>query len=147
MLSISVSLVAVFIPILLMGGIVGRLFREFAVTLSVAIGVSMVVSLTTTPMMCATLLKPARRGAARPAVPRQRVGLQLDSRRLREDARLGAAASVHHAAGHAGARSVFTVYLYVIVPKGFFPQQDTGRSDRQHPGRPGHLVPGDGALC
>ena len=56
-LSISVSLVAVFIPILMMGGIVGRLFREFAVTLSVAIGVSMIVSLTTTPMMCATLLK------------------------------------------------------------------------------------------
>ena len=55
--SISVSLVAVFIPILLMGGIVGRLFREFAVTLSVAIAVSMVVSLTTTPMMCAVLLR------------------------------------------------------------------------------------------
>src|SRR5204862_2988345 len=54
--SISVSLVAVFIPILLMGGIVGRLFREFAVTLSVAIGVSLVVSLTTTPMMCAYML-------------------------------------------------------------------------------------------
>ena len=60
-LSISVSLVAVFIPILLMGGIVGRLFREFAVTLSVAIAVSMVVSLTTTPMMCAHLLQAAKR--------------------------------------------------------------------------------------
>ena len=58
-LSISVSLVAVFIPILLMGGIVGRLFREFAVTLSVAIGVSLMVSLTTTPMMCAKLLRAA----------------------------------------------------------------------------------------
>src|SRR6185369_13250470 len=56
-LSMSVSLVAVFIPILLMSGIVGRLFREFAVTISVAIGISMVVSLTTTPMMCARLLK------------------------------------------------------------------------------------------
>ncbi len=56
--SISISLIAVFIPILLMGGIVGRLFREFAVTLSVAIVVSMVVSLTTTPMMCAKLLRP-----------------------------------------------------------------------------------------
>ncbi len=56
-LTISVSLVAVFIPLLLMGGIVGRLFREFAVTLSVAIGISMVVSLTATPMMCAHLLK------------------------------------------------------------------------------------------
>src|SRR5205823_2872091 len=58
--SISVSLIAVFIPILLMGGIVGRLFREFAVTLSVAIAVSLVVSLTTTPMMCAVLLKHQR---------------------------------------------------------------------------------------
>ena len=58
-LTISISLVAVFIPLLLMGGIVGRLFREFAVTLSVAIAVSMVVSLTTTPMMCAHLLKAA----------------------------------------------------------------------------------------
>src|SRR5262249_23185528 len=59
-LSISISLVAVFIPILLMGGIVGRLFREFAVTLSVAIGVSLVVSLTATPMLCARLLRPER---------------------------------------------------------------------------------------
>ena len=67
--SISVSLVAVFIPILLMGGIVGRLFREFAVTLSVAILVSMVVSLTTTPMMCARLLRRARRERARPPLP------------------------------------------------------------------------------
>src|SRR5262249_23613728 len=59
-MSISVSLVAVFIPLLLMGGIVGRLFREFAVTLSVAIGISMVISLTTTPMMCAALLRPRK---------------------------------------------------------------------------------------
>ena len=59
-LSISISLVAVFIPILLMGGIVGRLFREFAVTLSAAIFVSLIVSLTTTPMMCARLLKHQR---------------------------------------------------------------------------------------
>src|SRR5207245_848106 len=58
--SISISLVAVFIPILLMGGIVGRLFREFAMTLSIAILVSMVISLTTTPMMCALLLKPPK---------------------------------------------------------------------------------------
>src|SRR5262249_21201873 len=60
-LSMSVSLVAVFIPILLMGGIVGRLFREFAVTLSVAVGVSLVISLTTTPMMCARILRTERR--------------------------------------------------------------------------------------
>jgi multidrug efflux pump len=61
----SVSLVAVFIPLLLMGGVVGRLFREFAVTLSVAVGISLVVSLTTTPMMCGALLRPhAGEGAA-----------------------------------------------------------------------------------
>ncbi len=61
-ISMSVSLVAVFIPLLMMGGVVGRLFREFAVTLSVAIGVSLVVSLTTTPMMCAHMLR-ARTGS------------------------------------------------------------------------------------
>ena len=60
MLTISISLIAVFIPILAMGGIVGRLFREFAVTISTAIAISMLVSLTTTPMMCAHLLRPAR---------------------------------------------------------------------------------------
>ena len=60
-LSMSTSLIAVFIPILLMGGIVGRLFREFAVTLSMAVAISMVVSLTTTPMMCAMFLKPESR--------------------------------------------------------------------------------------
>ncbi len=85
-LTISISLVAVFIPLLLMGGIVGRLFREFAVTLSVAIGVSMVVSLTTTPMMCAHLLKAAR-------IPRRLYQtverhLQLDRRPVWQDARL-----------------------------------------------------------
>ena len=63
-LSMSTSLIAVFIPILLMGGIAGRLFREFAVTLSVAIAVSLVVSLTTTPMLCALFLKPRKPGRA-----------------------------------------------------------------------------------
>ena len=70
-LSMSISLVAVFIPILLMGGIVGRLFREFAVTLAVAIAVSLVVSLTTTPMMCARLLRSRARPRARPVLPRR----------------------------------------------------------------------------
>ncbi len=69
-LSMSVSLVAVFIPILLMGGIVGRLFREFAVTLSVAIAVSLVVSLTTTPMMCAHAPAPRAGATPRPALSR-----------------------------------------------------------------------------
>ena len=77
-LSISASLVAVFIPILLMGGYIGRLFREFAVTLSVAIGVSMLVSLTTTPMMCAALLKSGPRRATA-------AGCTASARRLRRD--------------------------------------------------------------
>ena len=73
--SISISLVAVFIPLLLMGGIVGRLFREFAVTLSTAIVVSMIISLTTTPMMCAYLLKDERTQEAWPHLPGQRKSL------------------------------------------------------------------------
>jgi multidrug efflux pump len=81
--TISVSLIAVFIPLLLMGGIVGRLFREFAVTLSVAIAVSMVVSLTATPMMCAHLLKEAIPWLD---VPHQRAGLRLGGESVREDA-------------------------------------------------------------
>ena len=79
-LSISISLIAVFIPILLMGGIVGRLFREFAVTLSVAILVSLVISLTTTPMMCSRLLEARSRGEARPVLQRERKRFQLAAR-------------------------------------------------------------------
>jgi len=124
--SISVSLVAVFIPILLMGGIVGRLFREFAVTLSVAIGVSLVVSLTTTPMMCAYLLrrpKTAEQGRLYRfsesvfewILGRYRSSLSwvLRHQRLTLLATLSTIG--------------LTLYLYVAVPKGFFPQQDTGR--------------------
>ena len=125
-LSISVSLVAVFIPILLMGGIVGRLFREFAVTLSVAIGVSMVVSLTTTPMMCAWLLVPPGRGR-RPLLDR------LVERAL-DGVTRGYAAMLRVVMRHPRitmavnlATMALTVWMYVIVPKGFFPQQDTGR--------------------
>jgi multidrug efflux pump len=125
-LSMSTSLIAVFIPILLMGGLVGKLFREFAVTLSVAIAVSLLVSLTTTPMLCANFLK------------------------SRDESRHG---PIYRASEHAfnwmhseygrGLRWVLrhqwlmlcvvfgtvilNVYLFIIVPKGFFPQQDTGR--------------------
>jgi multidrug efflux pump len=88
----SISLVAVFIPILLMGGIIGRLFREFAVVLSVTILVSLAVSLTTTPMMCSRLLRGGER--ARQALPREREGLQLDPWRLRAQPGLGARALV-----------------------------------------------------
>ena len=75
----STSLIAVFIPILLMGGIVGKLFREFAVTLSVAIAVSLLVSLTTTPMLCAQVSQVARREPPRAHLSRQRARLPVAS--------------------------------------------------------------------
>jgi multidrug efflux pump len=124
-LTISLSLVAVFIPILLMGGIVGRLFREFAVTLSTAILVSMVVSLTTTPMMCAYVL----RGAG--ARPRGRLYRILERA---FDAPLGAYRhTLRWVLAHPAIVLValvltiaFNGYLIVKIPKGFFPPQDTG---------------------
>ena len=125
-LSMSIALISVFIPILLMGGVVGRLFREFAVTLSVAIAVSLVVSLTVTPMMCSRFLKSHKDvkhgrafmvgehafewllskygGGLRWVLKHQPLMLAV----------LAAAVGLN-------------VYLYVVVPKGFFPQQDTGR--------------------
>jgi multidrug efflux pump len=125
-LSMSLSLVAVFIPILLMGGMVGRLFREFAVTLSVAIIVSLLVSLTTTPMMCARLLKPEE---AKSHGRAYQVG-----ERFFQGMRGGYATSLAWVLRHPRsilaltlATMALSLYLYVIVPKGFFPQQDTGR--------------------
>ena len=125
-LSMSVSLVAVFIPILLMGGIVGRLFREFAVTLSVAIMVSLLVSLTTTPMMCARLLKSrSHRPPGRLFLASERAFAWL----LRQYER-----SLSWVLRNAGLIVLvqlvtigLSVYLFIIIPKGFFPQQDTGR--------------------
>ena len=125
-LSISVSLVAVFLPILLMGGIVGRLFREFAVTLSLAVAVSLVVSLTTTPMMCANLLRGGESSRGAPARdPIARV-LELMASFYRR--------SLGTALRHPGlvmltllATVGLNIYLFIIIPKGFFPQQDTGR--------------------
>ncbi|HTL60169.1 MAG TPA: multidrug efflux RND transporter permease subunit [Nitrospira sp.] len=125
-LSMTLSLVAVFLPILLMGGMMGRLFREFAVTLSVAILVSLVVSLTTTPMMCARVLRSEQ---GRTHGPWYRF-----SERVFEGMRSGYARSLGWVLRHPRpmlaltlATMVFSIYLYVIVPKGFFPQQDTGR--------------------
>ena len=126
-LSMSTSLVAVFIPILLMGGIVGRLFREFAITLSIAIAVSLVVSLTTTPTMCAKFLRPLERDEKHGpiyrfsewvfdttlAAYRRSLGWVLRHQPLTLLITI--------------ATACLSVYLYVIVPKGFFPQQDTGR--------------------
>ena len=123
--SISVSLVAVFIPILLMGGIVGRLFREFAVTLSTAIGVSMVISLTTTPMMCAVLLKhegPQKHGRLYTLSERGFDGMLSLYRStltwVLENPAITLVTLV--------LTIVLNVFLAVKMPKGFFPQQDTG---------------------
>src|SRR3989441_3527106 len=125
-LSMSTSLVAVFIPILLMGGIVGRLFREFAVTLTLAILVSLVVSLTMTPMMCARLLKPAPAGGHGRVY---RLGERAFALLLH-----GYERTLGWVLRHQRVTLLVTVvtiglniYLFVIVPKGFFPQQDAGR--------------------
>jgi len=126
-LSMSVSLIAVFIPILLMGGIIGRLFREFAVTLSVAILVSLLLSLTVTPMMCARWLHTGR--------PRANPGrLSQSSQRAFASLLRGYERSLAWALAHSrfmmlllAATICLNVYLYVVIPKGFFPQQDTGR--------------------
>ncbi|MEQ1836650.1 MAG: multidrug efflux RND transporter permease subunit [Candidatus Nitrotoga sp.] len=125
-LSMSLSLVAVFIPILLMGGVVGRLFREFAITLSAAILVSLVVSLTVTPMMCARLLRPHSKS------PPGR--LYKFSERIFNALLNGYRVSLDWALAHGRimmlvllATVCLNVYLYTVIPKGFFPQQDTGR--------------------
>ncbi len=123
--SITVSLLAVFIPILLMGGIVGRLFREFAVTLSIAIAMSAMVSLTLTPMMCARLLRHAP--GERPGVIGRALEAAFDGM-LRVYDRALRWVLRHHVLMLlvTGATLALTVYLYVVVPKGLFPQQDTG---------------------
>ena len=127
-LSMSTSLIAVFIPILLMGGIVGRIFREFAVTLSVAVAISLVVSLTTTPMMCAKLLKPTRNERKHNWLYRaSESGFQMALRRLRQQPALGAAAPAARPGRHRWARSAWPFISTSSIPKGFFPQQDTGR--------------------
>lgn len=127
-LSISVSLVAVFIPILLMGGMLGRLFREFAVTLSAAVMVSLIVSLTTTPMMCAVLLK------REDEKPRRHKVLFRAGERASDWMHRTYERSLTWALRHQPLMLTITfmtlgasIFLFIIVPKGFFPQQDTGR--------------------
>lgn len=124
-LSMSLSLVAVFLPLLLMGGLPGRLFKEFAVTLSAAIGISLVVSLTLTPMMCGWLLKnkpqhnPNRnRGFGRVLVAMQQ-GYGRSLKWVLSHARLVGLALI--------ATIALNVWLYIAIPKTFFPEQDTGR--------------------
>jgi multidrug efflux pump len=123
-LSMSISLIAVFIPILLMGGIVGRLFREFAVVLAVAITISMVVSLTLTPMMCSRLLK----------VNHNHGRLYRWSEKFFQWIISTYASALAVVLKHPALTMIVmamtigvNVYLYIKVPKGFFPQQDTGR--------------------
>jgi multidrug efflux pump len=123
-LSMSLSLIAVFIPILLMGDIVGRYFREFAMTLSVAILISLVVSVTLTPMMCARLLR----------VPKPRRGLARAVEGIFDGLLRGYERSLAFALRHSfltilvlAAVIGLNVHLYNTIPKGFFPQQDTGR--------------------
>ena len=125
-LSISISLIAVFIPILLMGGIIGRLFREFAITLSLAIVISLIVSLTATPMMCSRFLRERgehKHGRLFLASERAFNALQGGYRRSLEAALRHPRLVMLILLGTIG----LNVFLYVDIPKGFFPQQDTGR--------------------
>src|SRR5882757_2282627 len=126
-LSMSTSLVAVFIPLLMMGGIVGRLFREFAVTLSIAIAVSLLVSLTTTPTMCAKFLRP-------PAKDERHNRLYRLSEWFFDKTLTTYSHALKWVLDYQLVTLIVTIavaflsaYLYYIVPKGFFPQQDTGR--------------------
>jgi multidrug efflux pump len=125
-LSMSLSLIAVFIPLLFMGGLVGRIFREFAVTLSVAVAVSLVISLTTTPMLCARFLR--SRGSTAGSS-----GHDSGSTSAFDRLRAGYDRTLRWALAHTGVTLtclVFTIalnwYLIAVVPKGFFPQQDNG---------------------
>ena len=125
-LSISLSLVAVFIPLLFMGGQVGRLFREFAVTLSVAVMISLVISLTTTPMMCAWLLKPHRQ--TKPGLVSR--GFDNGFKRVLRWYEVSLDWALHMrwlVMLVLAAVIAMNIYLFVKIPKGFFPQQDTGQ--------------------
>ncbi|WP_025473192.1 efflux RND transporter permease subunit, partial [Yersinia pestis] len=124
-LSMSISLVAVFIPLLLMAGLPGRLFREFAVTLSVAIGISLVISLTLTPMMCAWLLRSHPKGQQQRIRGFGKVLLAIQQ---------GYGRSLNWALSHTRwvmvvllSTIALNVWLYISIPKTFFPEQDTGR--------------------
>jgi len=124
-LSMSVSLVAVFIPILLMGGMVGRLFREFAVVLSAAIMVSLLVSLTLTPMMCATILRPHKE--RHNILYRASEGMFTWMHSTYETTLTWALGHARFMLGLTLATLAVNVVLFWFVPKGFFPEQDTGR--------------------
>ena len=141
-ISISFSLIAVFIPLLLMGGIVGRLFREFAMTVTIAVMVSAFISLTLTPMMCSRFLKHHTGGHnwAYRVIEGFFDALLNGYRRTLDIAlRFRFITLLVFLATFR-----LTVYLYIIIPKGFFPAQDTGVILGVTEGCAGHLVPGDG---
>lgn len=145
-LSISISLVAVFAPIIFLGGIIGRLFREFAIVLTTAVLISMLISLTTTPMMCAKLLRPISEQLAK----RKRALMRLRKGGMKPLTRLFTRFSLAWSKGLDNLRDAYgaslfkvlrhpkitlfilllviaaNIWLYIIIPKGFFPQQDTG---------------------
>ncbi|WP_027188421.1 efflux RND transporter permease subunit [Desulfovibrio cuneatus] len=133
-ISISISLVAIFIPILGMGGLLGRLFKEFAVTLSVAVLVSLVVSLTTTPTMCAYMLRPVDETHSHTGLMHKLAGGILNGWfRFLNTLHKGYAKTLAGVLNHKKitllvllATIFFNVFLYIVVPKGVFPVQDTG---------------------
>ena len=138
-LSMSTSLIAVFIPILLMGGIVGRIFREFAITLSVAVAISMVVSLTTTPTMCAKFLKPEKDRKHNWLYRASEQRIQAASRRICQQPALGVAtpaAGAGHYAGHGlpGGLSLRRHSQGLLSAAGYRAHQ------RQRPGQRGHFL-------
>jgi len=133
-LSISLSLVAVFIPLLFMGGQVGRLFREFAVTLSSAVLISLVISLTTTPMLCAMLLRSEAEEGRRKPPGRLRAWLGRQAERAWDGTLRTYAHSLDWALASKGvvvavllAVIGLNIYLFNAIPKGYFPQQDKGQ--------------------
>ena len=132
--SISISLVAVFLPLLLMGGLVGRMFSEFAVVLSVAVLVSLIVSLSTTPMLCSRWLKPVSKTSERITQDshwqRFLLGVRQAFDRMHRAYDRSLNATIRHrrlVLGMLFMTIILNGYLFTIVPKGFFPQQDTGR--------------------
>lgn len=124
--AMSVSLIAVFIPLLFMGGVVGRIFREFSVTLAIAVLLSLLVSLIATPMLCAQLLKPHTKKGPSPFIHSMNRLFELPFKGYQRSLRW----ALDHGVLMLGLLLItvsLNVYLYTIVPKGLFPQQDTGR--------------------
>ena len=143
-ISLSVSLIAVFIPLLFMTGIVGRLFREFAITLSIAVAVSAIVSLTLTPMMCARLLKPENEEQTRPVLSTSRSGCFNGMLDAYERGLKWVLRHQFFTFMVAVVTLVATIWLYIIVPKGLLPQQDTGIDHRRDGCRAIHFLQSHG---